>query len=43
LALPETLEETEAERMVREGDARVAEASQGFDVDRLEEELLRRM
>ena len=41
--LPEVLGETEAERMVREGDARVAEASEVFDVDRLEEELLRRV
>ena len=32
-----------AERIVREGDAWVAEASQKFDVDRLEEELLRRV
>lgn len=41
--LPESLEETEAERMVREVEAQVAEASQTFDVDRLEEELLRRV
>lgn len=41
--LPESLEETEAERMVREVDAQVAEASQTFDADRLEEELLRRV
>ena len=40
--LPESLEETDAERMVREVDAQVAEASQAFDADRLEEELLRR-
>ncbi|CAI8030402.1 hypothetical protein GBAR_LOCUS17249 [Geodia barretti] len=40
--LPEALEETEAERMVREVDAQVAEASKAFDADRLEEELLRR-
>jgi hypothetical protein len=41
--LPEVLEETEAERMVREGDRRVAEASAVFDAGRLEEELLRRV
>ena len=41
--LPESQEETEAERLVREGDARVAEASESFDVERLEEELLRRV
>jgi hypothetical protein len=41
--LPEVLEETEAERMVREGDLRVAETSAAFDADRLEEELLRRV
>ena len=41
--LPEAPEETEAERMVREVDAQVAAASQTFDVDRLEEELLRRV
>jgi hypothetical protein len=41
--LPETLEETEAERMVREGDLRVAETSAVFNADRLEEELLRRV
>jgi hypothetical protein len=41
--LPESLEETEAETMVREGDARVAEANAAFDVERLEEELLRRV
>ena len=41
-ALPEALEESEAERMVREVDVQVAEASQAFDADRLEEELLRR-
>ena len=41
--LPESLDETEAERMVREGDARVAEGSAAFDVERLEEELLRRV
>ena len=29
--------------MVREGDTRVAETSENFDVDRLEEELLRRV
>ena len=40
--LPESLEETRAERMVREVDAQVAAASQAFDADRLEEELLRR-
>lgn len=41
--LPESLEETEVERMVREVDAQVAEASQTFDADRLEEELPRRV
>jgi hypothetical protein len=41
--LPETLKETEAERMVREIDAQVAEAAEAFDADRLEEELLRRV
>jgi len=39
---PESMEETPAERMVREGDARVAEASAAIDGRRLEEELLRR-
>ena len=41
--LPEALEETEAEEMVRQGDARVAEASETFDLERLQEELLRRV
>ena len=41
--LPEAPEETEAERMVREVDAQVAATSQTFDVDRLDEELLRRI
>ena len=41
--LPESLEETAAEEMVREGDARVAAASEAFDLDRLQEELLRRV
>jgi len=36
------MEETAAEQMVREGDARVAAASD-FDAARLEEELLRRV
>jgi hypothetical protein len=40
---PENMEETEADQMVREGDARVAEASEGFDAARLQEELLRRV
>ena len=40
---PESMEETEADQMVREGDARVAEASQGYDAARLQEELLRRV
>lgn len=41
--LPESREETAAERMVREGDARVAAASEAYDARRLEEELLRRV
>ncbi len=41
--LPEQLEETEAEIMVREGDARVAADSESFDLTKLEEELLRRV
>ena len=41
--LPETLEETVAEIMVREGDAKVAETAEAFNVDRLQEELLRRV
>ena len=41
--LPEAPEETGAQRMVREVDAQVAAASQTFDADRLEEELLRRV
>jgi hypothetical protein len=41
--LPEVLEETEAERMVREGDVKVAETSATFDAHRLEQELLRRV
>ena len=41
--LPEQLEETEAELMVREGDARVAAANETFDLERLEDELLRRV
>ena len=40
---PESMEETEAERMVLEGDARVADASERFDAERLQEELLRRV
>ena len=40
---PESMEETAAEQMVREGDARVAEASDSFDAERLQEELLRRV
>ena len=40
---PENMEETEADQMVREGDARVAEASEGYDTARLQEELLRRL
>ena len=39
---PEVLEETLAEQLVREGDARVAAASEAYSLDRLEEELLRR-
>lgn len=39
---PEAMEETPAEILVREGDARVAEASDVYDAGRLEEELLRR-
>ena len=42
-ALPEVMEETEAERMVREGDVKVASATAAFDADRLEAELLRRV
>ena len=41
--LHEAPEETEADRMVREVDAQVAAASQTFDADHLEEELLRRV
>lgn len=41
--LPESMEETPAEKMVREGDARVAVASEPYDARRLEEELLRRV
>jgi hypothetical protein len=41
--LPEGMEETPAEKMVREGDARVAAASEAYDPHRLEEELLRRV
>ena len=40
---PESLEETAAERMVREGDTQVTEASESFDAERLQEELLRRV
>ena len=39
---PEVFEETLAERLVREGDARVAAASETYSLERLEEELLRR-
>ena len=42
-ARPEVLDESEAERMVREGDIKVAQASATFDADRLETELLRRV
>ena len=41
--LPERLDETLAEQMVREGDARVAEAAEAFDIERLQEELLRQV
>jgi hypothetical protein len=41
--LPESMEETLAEQMVREGDARVAETSKAFDARRLHDELLRRI
>jgi hypothetical protein len=41
--LPESLEETLAEQMVREGDDRVAETNQAFDRQRLSEELLRKV
>jgi hypothetical protein len=41
--LPESLEDTLAERMVREGDARVAETNKSIDAQRLREELLRRV
>lgn len=41
--LPESLEESLAEKMVRDGDASVAETSEAFDSARLEEELLRRV
>jgi hypothetical protein len=41
--LPERPEETLAEQMVREGDARVAQTNEAFDIDRLQEELLRRV
>jgi len=41
--LPESNEETAAERRVREGDASVAESSEAFDAERLKEELLRRV
>ena len=40
--VPEVSEETPAEKLVREGDARVAAATDAYDVKRLEEELLRR-
>ena len=40
---PKSLEDTEGEQMVREGDARVAEARAAFDVERLREELLCRV
>ena len=39
--LPESPEDTLAERMVREGDALVAQTNDAFDLDRLQEELLR--
>jgi hypothetical protein len=39
---PEVMEETQAEILVREGDARVAGANESYDLGRLEEELLRR-
>ena len=44
-AMPEVevMEESEAERMVREGDVKVATATEAFDADRLEAELLRRV
>ena len=42
-ALPEVMAESEAERMVREGDVKVSAASEAFDADRLEAELLRRV
>ena len=41
--LPESWEETPAEQLVREGDAKVAASSETFDVERLNEELLRRV
>jgi len=41
--LPESREETPAEKLVREGDARVAAATEAYDQRRLEEELLRRL
>ena len=41
--LPEQVEETSAEQMVREGDTRVAEVSEAFDEARLRSELLRRV
>ena len=41
--LPESLEETDAERMVREMDVQVAAETQAFDAVSLEEELLRRV
>ena len=40
---PESMEETVADQQVRQGDQLVAEASDAFDVQRLEEELLRRV
>ena len=40
--LPETIEETPAEKMVREGDLRVAQTGKvSYGAERLEEELLR--
>jgi len=40
---PESMEETVAEQQVRQGDQRVAEDNDAFDVQRLEDELLRRV
>jgi hypothetical protein len=40
---PESMEETVADQQVRQGDLRVAEDSDAFDVQRLEDELLRRV